>query len=213
MKNFLSQNKNLTIAIVAGLLMVGGTALFAFHSLRSQTDSAEESLVVEPQIDSVMALGRLEPQGEVIDVAPAPDIGGAKAQELRVKLGDQVLPNQIVAILDSFNSKDQALKRAREEVRVAEANLAIVKAGAKQGEIDAQTAAIKTLESQLAGEVKVYVATKAGLERELAAQKQEKAEAIARLKTELANAEIEFERYRQLKNEGAVTISQFDENN
>jgi len=49
---------------------------------------------------------------------------------------------QAIAILDSRDRQQAALDQAQKQVRVAEANLAKVKAGAKNGEIQAQKATI-----------------------------------------------------------------------
>jgi len=49
---------------------------------------------------------------------------------------------QVITILDSRDCQQAALDQAQKQVRVAEANLAKVKAGAKNGEIQAQKATI-----------------------------------------------------------------------
>lgn len=68
--------------------------------------------------------------------------GGRKPDRLLVKEGDMVKTPQAIAILDSRDRQQAALDQAQEQVRVAEANLAKVKAGAKNGEIQAQKATI-----------------------------------------------------------------------
>ena len=94
---------------------------------------------------SVSALGRLEPLGEVIKVAPPPSLGGSKVAKLLVEEGDRVAAGQIIAILDNYKLKEKAVKLAEEDEKVARANLSIVKAGAKKGEIEAQKAEIARL--------------------------------------------------------------------
>ncbi|MBD0266181.1 MAG: efflux RND transporter periplasmic adaptor subunit, partial [Tolypothrix sp. Co-bin9] len=79
-----------------------------------------------------------------------------------------------------------------EEVKVAQANLAKVKAGAKTGELEAQKATIARLEADLQGQ--------------LTAQDN----AIARLQADFNNGQIEYQRYRKLFQNGAVTASQLD---
>ena len=79
-----------------------------------------------------------------------------------------------------------ALKQAQERVRVAQANLAKVKAGAKTGEIEAQKAAIARIEAELSNDIAAQEAT------------------VARLEAELNNAQVEYQRYQKLYGDGAI---------
>ena len=60
---------------------------------------------------------------------------------------------QAIAILDSRDRQQAALDQAQEQVRVAEANLAKVKAGAKNGEIQAQKATIARIRADRSNEI------------------------------------------------------------
>jgi HlyD family secretion protein len=60
---------------------------------------------------------------------------------------------QAIAILDSRDRQQAALDQAQEQVRVAEANLAKVKAGAKNGEIQAQKATLARIRADLRNEI------------------------------------------------------------
>jgi HlyD family secretion protein len=62
--------------------------------------------------------------------------------ELRVEEGDSVDAGQIIAVLDSRDRLQDAVRRVEEEVRSAQARLAQVQSGAKVGEIQAQQATI-----------------------------------------------------------------------
>ncbi|MEA5468602.1 ABC exporter membrane fusion protein [Spirulina sp. 06S082] len=181
---------------IGGLLVVGATAIYSVRTLQQLSAStAEESEVPElPKIEAVTALGRLEPLGEVIQVAASPSstTGGAKVERLLVREGDRVRANQIIAQLDSYDRLNAAVNRAKEDVAVAEANLAVVKAGAKQGEITAQQATIQRLREQLRGESATQAAT------------------VSRIEAELRNAETEYKRYEQLYQEGAISTSERD---
>lgn len=84
------------------------------------------------------------------------------------------------------------MQQALDSVRVAQAKLAQVQAGAKRGDIDAQKAVIARLESQLQGEIATGNAT------------------VARLRAELDNAQTEYNRYRKLYQQGAVSASVSD---
>jgi HlyD family secretion protein len=60
---------------------------------------------------------------------------------------------QAIAILDSRDRQQAALDQAQEQVRLAEANLAKVKAGAKNGEIQAQKATIARIRADRSNEI------------------------------------------------------------
>ncbi len=141
---------------------------------------------------AVAALGRLEPQGEVIRLSAPDSQAGVRVAKLLVNKGDRVRRGQIVAILDSYNTRLAALERARKQVLVAQASLNQVKAGAKTGDISAQKATIARLEAELNGETSAQQAT------------------IARIAAELRNAESENQRYQQLYQEGAISASDSD---
>jgi HlyD family secretion protein len=75
---------------------------------------------------------------------------------------------------------------------VAQAQLAVVKAGAKQGEIAAQNAEIARIEAQYQGDIATQSA------------------AVRRLQAEVQNAQAEYERYQSLFDAGAISASQRD---
>jgi HlyD family secretion protein len=105
------------------------------------------------QLTTVTALGRLEPKGEVIKVSASGSAEGNRIDRLLVKEGDRVKTGQAIAIIDSRDRLSAALDQAQEQVRVAQANLAKVKAGAKNGEIQAQKATIGRLEADRSNEI------------------------------------------------------------
>jgi HlyD family secretion protein len=112
--------------------------------------------------------------------------------QLLVKQGDKVRSGQVVAILDSRDRLLAALEQAKEKVRVAQASLAQVKAGAKSGEINAQKATIARLEAEQQGEISAQVAT------------------VARIEAQLRNAQTEYQRYQSLYQSGAISSSNRD---
>ena len=179
-----------------GILALGTIIFYSVRTLQQLSASTAEETEVAPlpEIEAVTALGRIEPLGEVIQVAPSPSsvTGGAKVERLFVGEGDRIRAQQIVAQLDSYGRLKAALDRAREDVAVAEANLAVVRAGAKRGEIAAQRATIQRLREQLRGESATQAAT------------------VARIEAELRNAETEYGRYEQLHRDGAISTSERD---
>ena len=87
--------------------------------------------------------------------------------ELKVKEGDRIQQNQVVAILDSKARLEAALQKAEENVQIARAKLAQVEAGAQSGEIQAQAAEIARLEAAQEADVAAQQSTIARIEAEL----------------------------------------------
>jgi len=183
----------IAIATIGAIAVVGGT----LYGLKEKGKSASESAIATaasetatPAIEAVTALGRLEPLGEAISLSPPPTLGAAKVSKLLVKEGDRVQVNQIIAELDDLDRLLAALNQAKSEVSVARANLSVVKAGAKTGEINAARAEIARLQAQRQGEINTQQAT------------------IDRLKAELRTARSDYQRFAELGSGGA--ISQFE---
>ena len=182
-------NKNWLSAIAITLIIGGGTVYALRHSPSSPPVAPE---TVVPEIKTVTALGRLEPAGEIIQVAVSSASEGNRIEELLVAQGDEVSRGQTIAILDGRDRAEAALKQAQARVTVAEANLARVKAGAQTGEIEAQQAAISRIKAERDNDIAAQQAT------------------VSRVEAELRNAQVEYDRYQQLYNKGAVSASQRD---
>ncbi len=176
-------------------LVVAATAItgaIAFYGTNRVSQPASQPLVTPPPIRKVTALGRLEPEAETIRLSAPLSLDGDRVAQLLVKEGDRVKAGQIIAILDSRDHLQDALEQAQEQVRVAQARLAQVKAGAKTGEIQAQQAAIARLGAELAGEIAAQDAT------------------ITRWQSEVHNASAEYNRFEQLYRNGAISASSLD---
>lgn len=180
------------LALVMGLA-TGGIYFYNLSRERSIAQNPEPTLPPPiPTIKAVAALGRLEPQGEITRLSAPASLEGTRIEQILIKEGDKIQQGQVVAILDSRDRRIAALEKAKTDVKVARANLAIVKAGAKTGDINAQQEKISRLEAELNGQINAQRAT------------------IARLKAELRNAELENTRYQQLYQEGAIAESEAD---
>lgn len=181
-------------AIVA--LIVSGAALTqVFRFQRSTPVSSSNLATATSSKSAVSALGYLRPEGEVINLsAPATlnGVGVNRVAQVLVKEGDKVQKGQAIAILDNQQNLQAAVQLAQEEVKVAQANLAKVKAGAKQGELEAQKATIARLEAEMQGQLTAQDKT------------------IARLEAEYNNSQTEYQRYQQLFQAGAVAASLLD---
>jgi HlyD family secretion protein len=179
------------IAIAGGVLVTGGLTFYGLRNLgQIQSGAQTPSVVNEPIAKSVVALGRLEPQGEVIQLAASSQ--GSRIAQLFVKQGDRVRAGQVIAVLDSHDRLQAALEQNRRKVYVAQTKLAQVKAGAKVGEINAQKAEIARSQAQLAEDVRG------------------KRAAVARLEAQVRTTQTEFDRYEKLYQSGAVSASQRD---
>lgn len=143
-------------------------------------------------VDAVAATGRLEPQGEVINLSAPNASDSTRVDRLLVKLGDKVKAGQTIAILDSRDRLQAALKRSQTQVQVAQARLKQTQAGAKVGSIEAQQANIKGVEAELKGQKAAHTAN------------------IERIKAELHNAQTECWRYKKLYQDGALSASDRD---
>lgn len=201
------------IRFVAIIAASATSILIIYNFLISQ--SSRQSALPTPVVDTsapsaVSALGYLEPKGGVSSLSAPAFAEGARVDKLLVKLGDQVQPRQVVAILDSRNRLEAALKRSQKTAIVASTRLYQVKAGAKKGAINAQEAKIEGLRSERRGQINTQTATIKRLDAELQGEKQAQEVTIERLKAELYNAQTECSRYQGLYIEGAVTTSQRD---
>jgi HlyD family secretion protein len=108
---------------------------------------------------------------------------------LLVKQGDWVQKKQVIAILDSRPRLQAAVEQAMQRVAVTQAQLDQVKTGAKIGEIQAQKAVIARLKVQLREDTAAKKAT------------------VTRLEAEAENAQLEYQRYELLYEDGAVSAS------
>jgi HlyD family secretion protein len=130
--------------------VLGLTAYYAITKagIGAQPAPAVTALPTAPT--SISSLGRLEPQGEMVKVAPPSALGSSRIAKLLVKEGDTVQPDQVIAVLDSFDRSLAAVKQAESQVAVKQSVLEQVKAGSKTGDIEAQKAAMMSRKATLA---------------------------------------------------------------
>ncbi|NEU82902.1 biotin/lipoyl-binding protein [Nostoc sp. UIC 10630] len=146
-------SKNTILTVFLSTVFYGGIALsgaIAYRMMGTSEAVKPQPVVVTPVVlQTVTALGRVEPEGEVIQVFPPSSTESARIQQLRVQQGDWVKAGQVLAVLDNYTRRLATVNMALEEVRVAQARLMQVRAGAKQGDLQAQQAAIARLEAEL----------------------------------------------------------------
>jgi HlyD family secretion protein len=138
---------------IAGAVGLVGTGFYVAG--RGQAPVASNSAADAPalmQSKTVTALGRLEPRGTVIKLSAPTSNNGNRVERLLVLLvkeGDLVKAGQVIAILDNRDLLQAAFDEANEQVRLAQAKLVQVKAGAKTGEIEAQGAKSRQAQVEL----------------------------------------------------------------
>jgi HlyD family secretion protein len=176
------------LMLATGCLLLGGSAAYWIASRPTTPDEAAP-VTTTPATKAVSALGRLEPEGEVIQVFAPTSIDGARVETLRVTHGQQIRKGDVIAVLDTYERRVAALREAQEQVRVAQAQVQQIEAGAKSGQIEAQARVVERQQAELQTETQAQAAT------------------ITRLEAELNNAELEATRYQALYADGAVSES------
>ncbi|MEE3719438.1 ABC exporter membrane fusion protein [Tumidithrix elongata RA019] len=181
-----TKNRYFPLALVAiASLSVGAIGYVAIGNRATPPPISQVPLKVE----TVSALGRLEPDGEVIQVFAPTSLDGARVESLKVTHGQQIRKGEAIAFLDTYARREATFREAQEQVAVALSRLRQVEAGAKSGQIRAQARVVDRLQIELQTESATQEA------------------AIARLEAELRNAELEGQRYQYLQTEGAVSAS------
>jgi len=173
----------LLVAIALGCLSLGFGAFYAitFNSKSNNSALAPASNQPSTSDRAISALGRLEPEGEVIRVASPSALGSARVAKLMVREGDLVQKGQILAQLDSYERSLAELQSAQSQVEEQRSILAQVKAGAKAGDISAQQRQVLSAEANL-----------------------------QRLQAEYAIAQSDLQRYESLYRDGAVSAITLD---
>ncbi len=183
----------LAVLAIATALSVSGVTAYMFRQFQqSQSIVSQTTENIMPEIKTVTALGRLEPRGEVIQLSAPSSAEGNRIEQLLVQEGNWVKAGQVIAILDSRARLQAALEEAQEQVRVAQANINRIRAGAQAGEIEAQRAVIARIKAERSNNIAAQEAT------------------VARLEAELKNAQVEYQRYQKLSAEGAISASERD---
>ena len=192
----LSSQSLLRIAIAIAMLAslsVASISIFIVLKFRDiDTQKPVDTKALTPKIKTVTALGRIEPQGEVIKLSAPVSGAGSRVEKILVKEAEMVKPGQVIAILDNRDNLQAELTEAQAQVKVIKSKIAQIQAGAKQGEIAAQKAIIDRLTAEGIGDVDTQKAT------------------VEKLRAELINAESENKRYQELYIQGAISASQKD---
>ena len=173
------------------LLLSGNTACSALSTHSSQAQS-QPTPTAQP-VTSVVAIGRLTPNGEVMKLS-VPNAADSRVNQILVKEGDWVKAGQVIAVLQGFDRKQRDLEKAQMDVEYYQARLAQIQAGdAKNADIAAQQANISRLEAQIQNEVVGQDA------------------AIASAEAVLRQAQTTYNRNVYLQQEGALKAADLDQ--
>jgi len=187
-------------------IVIYGVSHFGQMGKTSVTES--KPIVPIPQI--VTALGRLEPETEVIKLSAPLALDGDRIVEVLVKEGANVKVGQVIAILQSRDLLKNAVIQSMKQVEVAKAKLAQIKAGAKSGEIQEQSAIVDRVKAQYTGDKQAQAENIARISAQWEGDRIAQTATINKLTAELKNAESEYQRYQQLFSEGAISNSVID---
>ncbi|MBW4565445.1 MAG: ABC exporter membrane fusion protein [Mojavia pulchra JT2-VF2] len=199
-----------TLAIITAILTAGASVYTVTKFQDASQQKPEVAAPIQPEIKTVTALGRLEPNGEVIKLSAPTSNEGNRVEQLLVKEGDRVKGGQVIAIMDSRDRLQASMGEAQRQVQVAKSRLEQVKAGAKQGEIGARQATVNRLQVELEGSIRTQQAAINRLEAELQGQQQTLQATVARVAAEKRNAQADVQRYETLYKEGAISSQEVD---
>lgn len=160
----------------------------------------EEVVTEQPRqstVRSVVALGRLMPDGKVITISPPFGAGDARIEEIKVEVGSHVERGDTIALLDNNQSLEAA-------VVSAEANVALQLATLEQTR---RTTAASFEESKAALERAKSVATLADQELRRQQQLQKKGAAV---QAELDQATAVYDQAQRDVAKPEATVSRYD---
>ena len=181
--------KALWILIAVALLLAGGSFWVARSLIQARQAEVAETAAPPPRQVQVAALGRVEPQGRVVEVVP-PD--GGRLERLLVAEGDSVEVDQVLAYLDLY------------DVRLAERDLAASQLTEAQTLLDAQiafgTASVQEAQSRIDQ-----------IDNPQAAAIQAQQDAINSFQAQLRVAEVDLTRFQQLYQGGAISRQDLDQ--
>ncbi|MBD2385155.1 ABC exporter membrane fusion protein [Cylindrospermum sp. FACHB-282] len=208
---FKPANQGLIGLVIAATAVTGAIAVYGISQFGQVSKTASSDIVeTKPIAPKVTGLGRLEPETEIISLSAPLALNGDRISQILVQEGDRVEAGQVIAILDSRERLQNAVIQSEKQLRVAQAKLVQVKAGAKTGEIQSQQSSVERLLAQSQGE---RLAQEEAIARYIAQWQGERLAqeaTIRKLQAEFNNAQAEYQRYQQLYSEGAISNSAID---
>lgn len=203
-------NQGLIALIVVATAITGGIVMYGITNFGQPAKTAVNKVQVNEPVLQISALGRLEPETEIIKLSAPLALDGDRVAEILVKQGDNVQAGRVIAILQSRDPLKNAVIQAQKKVRVAQAKLQQIKAGAKSGDIKEQAAIVERIKAQYTGDRQAQIENIARITAQWDGDRIAQAATINKLTAELKNAESEYQRYQKLFSEGAISNSVID---
>lgn len=138
----------LPVLIVAAVIFLP----LGFNRTAPGTGAVGGTAIVRPQVDEVIARGRIEPEGGVVAISGPPELSSTVAivDHLLVEEGETVAAGQKLAILNGFDLAEADHAVAVANLQVARLRLAQVRAGVgKVSQIAAQSNVVEARRAQL----------------------------------------------------------------
>lgn len=153
----------------------------------AQKNGGKASATTKIVARSVVALGKIEPEGEVIKLS-VPNAQDSRVNNILVKEGDRVKKGQLIAVLQGVDRRIADVRDAETDVRVKTAELMKVRQGeAKKAQISAKNAMVERLQAQLKNQLP------------------QKQAALASARAILVNAESNYQQRSILGKAGALS--------
>lgn len=181
--------QNSWVIALAALIGLGVTGYGLLQLLNRPPAAETPTETAAPQRVEVVALGRLEPQGEVVRVGGPT---GERIQQLLVKRGDQVQAGDPLAYLESYGERKAERDYAASQLAEAQQRL---QATTRYGESQIQEAQTRVAQAQQPGSA------------ELQAQQAQ----IRELEAELELANQDLRRFEDLYQQGAIARQELDQ--
>ncbi|MCF2970541.1 efflux RND transporter periplasmic adaptor subunit [Synechococcus sp. Nb3U1] len=180
---------SMVVAGILGSATLAGLVLGQQGATQSTSAEGSEAAAETPLPPRIGALGRIEPEGEVLRIAgPA----GERVGELLVAEGDKVVAGQVVARLESY-----AERAAEREYAAAQLQEARARLEAETRFSQAQIQEARTRVSQLDQPQLMQIRSQEAV--------------VERIQAELADAEANLARFQALWQEGAVSRQELDQ--
>jgi HlyD family secretion protein len=168
----------------ADLRLINCGLLILLASCANGNAEQRNKAVVPAKPNAVLALGRIQPDGEVIKLSVA-NAQDSRVDRILIKEGDFVKRNQVIAILQGIDRKQADLRDALADVNLRQIELGrVTQTDVKKSQITAQTAVITKLQAQLTS-----------------TRKQREA-ALIGARSRLQNAEADYQRQLQSTRDG-----------
>lgn len=135
--------------IAAIVIVAAGSLLYLkYRDVEGVSADGVDTLKQRLPRTHVHALGRLEPAGTILQLAPQSGNEGATIEQLLVSEGDDVEKGATLAIFDNRARRLASLQEADARLEATEAKLAQVRAGAKAGDIESRRTDVRLAEEQ-----------------------------------------------------------------